>query len=381
MAKTVLLAPFPLTMKKMQRLVLAGGGHAHLSVLRALAAQRWHAEVVLVTPDPYQTYSGMLPGWMGGHYSLADCRIDLRPLAEAAGVRVLFGQIVGMDAGQRRVALSDGACLDYDYLSLDIGSESDLSWLEVAGERLLPIKPLGEFVQRWPAILAAAAEREDYRLVVVGGGAAGVELAFSVQYACAERGSNAAVALVASEHGILPGHSTGVKTRAADLLRRRGISLYQAQAVGVAEGVMLSDGRLLRADCLIAATGARPPAWLRASGLDLDEHGYILVDATHRSPSRPEVFAAGEVCSRTDLKLARSGIHAVFAGPVLAHNLFASMNGGELIHYRPRKRNLYLLATGPKHAIASWGAFSAQGYWVWRWKDWIDRRFMKKHRG
>ncbi|RFC36907.1 MAG: pyridine nucleotide-disulfide oxidoreductase family protein [Candidatus Nitrotoga sp. LAW] len=364
----------------MYRLIMAGGGHAQLSVLKTLAQKSLGIDAVLITPSPYQIYSGMLPGWIAGHYSLSDCRIDLRPLAASAGARLIFAQVVGIDAQRCRISLSDGMHLDYDGLSLDVGSEADLSLLEVAGERLLPIKPLGNFVQRWPAILNAASQQDHYRLVVVGGGAAGVELAFAAQYAFAtQRCKQASVVLVASEGGILPGHASGVKHRARALLEQRGITLYQAQAVGTLEGVALSNGQSLLADCIIAATGARPPAWLRNSGLALDEQGYVLVDAQHRSISHPNVFAAGDVCMRSDIQLAHSGVHAVFAGPVLAHNLIAAINGHTLESYRPRKKSLYLLATGPKHAIASWGVFSAQGHWVWRWKDWIDRRFMHKN--
>ncbi|MFZ1811226.1 MAG: FAD-dependent oxidoreductase [Candidatus Nitrotoga sp.] len=364
----------------MYRLIMAGGGHAQLSVLKTLAQKSLGIDAVLITPSPYQIYSGMLPGWIAGHYSLSECRIDLRPLAASAGARLIFAQVVGIDAKRCRISLSDGMHLDYDGLSLDVGSEADLSLLEVAGERLLPIKPLGNFVQRWSAILNAASQQDHYRLVVVGGGAAGVELAFAVQYAFATRRcKQASVALVASEGGILPGHASGVKHRVRELLGQRGIMLYQAQAVGTLEGVALSNGQSLFADCIIAATGARPPAWLRNSGLALDEQGYVLVDAQHRSISHFNVFAAGDVCMRSDIQLAHSGVHAVFAGPVLAHNLIAAINGRILKSYWPRKKSLYLLATGPKHAIASWGAFSAQGHWVWRWKDWIDRRFMHKN--
>jgi pyridine nucleotide-disulfide oxidoreductase family protein len=364
----------------MYRLIMAGGGHAQLSVLKTLAQKSLGIDAVLITPSPYQIYSGMLPGWIAGHYSLSECRIDLRPLAASAGARLIFAQVVEIDAQRCRISLSDGTHLDYDGLSLDVGSEADLSLLEVAGERLLPIKPLANFVQRWPAILNAASQQDHYRLVVVGGGAAGVELAFAAQYAFAtQRCKQASVALVASEGGILPGHASGVKHRVRALLGQRGIMLYQAQAVGTLEGVALSNGQSLLADCIIAATGARPPAWLRNSGLALDEQGYVLVDAQHRSISHPNVFAAGDVCMRSDIQLAHSGVHAVFAGPVLAHNLIAAINGHTLESYRPRKKSLYLLATGPKHAIASWGAFSAQGHLVWRWKDWIDRRFMHKN--
>lgn len=371
--------PAPLQ-KTTHRLILAGGGHAQLSVLKELAGSAAKVDAVLITPSPQQIYSGMLPGWMAGHYSLADCMIDLRPLAEAAGVRLLLAQVVGIDAGRRCVELSDGTRLDYDILSLDVGSETDTSWLEAAGTYLLPVKPLAEFVKNWPNILLAASYQPDYRLVVVGGGAAGVELAFAARQAFVTRHcKHASVGLVVSGSGILPGHAAGVKTRTLAMLKKCGIALYQGQAVGTKQGVALSSGLSLPADCLLAATGARPPVWLRNTTLALNEQGYILVDAQHRSLSHPEVFAAGDVCARADVVMARSGVHAVFAGPVLANNLLADLTGLPLQSYRPRRKSLYLLATGPQHAIASWGRFSAQGRWVWRWKNWIDRRFMRKY--
>lgn len=141
---------------------------------------------------------------------------------------------------------------------------------------------------------------------------------------------------------------------------------------------MLSDGTLMSADCVIAATGARAPCWLQPSRLMLDEKGYIAVDRHHRSLSHPNVFAAGDVCARQDLAMARSGVHAVHAGPVLAANLLAALGGGPLVAYQPRRRSLYLLACGPRYAIASWGGFSMEGEWVWRWKDRIDRRFIDR---
>lgn len=366
-------------MNTMRRLILVGGGHAHLSVLQALRKQRSDIEAVLITPGTHQTYSGMLPGWMAGHYSLSDCQVDLRPLAHAADVRLISGQVTGMDARRRQITVSDGSRLEYDLLSLDVGSETNLSWLEESGSKLLPVKPIAQFVRRWPTIIAEAKQDRGYHLVVVGGGAAGVEIAFVAQHVFAEIGCKARVSLIASDKGVLTGHAPGVSRRIRQLLEQRGITLYEQHAAGDGDGVLLADGRHVHADIVIAATGSTPPAWLRDSQLALDEHGYVSVDAMHRSLSHPAVFAAGDVCARTDTHMARSGVHAVFAGPVVAHNLIASITGGKFIHYRPRKRSLYLLATGPKHAVASWGRFSASGHWVWRWKNWIDRRFMSKH--
>jgi|GEM_PF-1599436 len=141
---------------------------------------------------------------------------------------------------------------------------------------------------------------------------------------------------------------------------------------------MLSDGTLLSADCVLAATGARAACRLRSSRLLLDENGYIAVDGCHRSLSHPSVFAVGDVCARQDLAVARSGVHAVHAGPVLAGNLPAALKGGPLATYQPRRRSLYLLACGPQYAIASWGGFSAEGKWVWRWKKKIVRAFIDR---
>ena len=114
----------------MKKLVLVGGGHAQLAVLQALARQRAaHLDVVLVTPSPWQYYSGMLPGFIAGHYAEADCRIDLRPLAKAAGVRLQLGQAVELAADERQLRLAEGSGLDYDLLSLDPGSATDLDTL------------------------------------------------------------------------------------------------------------------------------------------------------------------------------------------------------------------------------------------------------------
>lgn len=364
----------------MPRLILIGGGHAQLSVLRALATDQLEVEAVLVTPSAYQIYSGMLPGWVAGHYTMEECRIDLRPLALAANVRLILGSVVGIDTKRRVVELSDGSTLDYDALSIDVGSETDTSWLQATDERLLPIKPLNAFVRHWPDIVTSASQRSDYHLAIVGGGAAGVELAFAARYAFTSKGIQAEVVLVASENDLLPGHAESVKKRVQNLLHHHGIRLHQAQAVGVAEGLQLATGERLQADCIIATTGARPAAWLRNSGLARDEQGYILVDAQQRSVSHANVFAAGDVCVREDIRLPKSGVHAVFAGPILANNLLSNLTGNALQRYRPRKKSLYLLATGSQYAIASWGRFSAQGHWVWRWKNWIDQRFMHKNR-
>lgn len=365
----------------MKRLVLVGGGHAHLSVLAKLARfPTKGTEVILITPNRYQNYSGMLPGWIAGHYTREQSRVDLQPLVTASGVRMITASVVSMSADTRSLTLSDGQQMTYDFLSLDVGSQTQTESLSTLGARLLPVKPLDDFFDQWPVIEKQATRQKDYALVVIGGGGAGVEIAFAAQYALLRAGAQGHVTLVVSPDGMLKGHHPSVRRRVLAYTRKAGIVLYQQAATGVVDGLYFSDGHRIYADQVIAATGAKPLPWLRQSGLTLNQEGYILVNACHRTQSHPEVFAVGDTCARTDVQMARSGVHAVKAGPVVADNLYAILTDSTapLKEYQPRKSSLYLLACGPQYAIASWGRFSFEGRWVWRLKDWIDRGFVKR---
>ena len=366
----------------MKRLLLMGGGHAHLAVLEALARTPIAGlETTLVTPSPYQTYSGMLPGWLAGYYALDDCRIDLRPLVTAAKVRLVLDQTTGLDADGQQAFTAVGQTYPYDLASLDIGSDSALEGLLACAERLLPIRPLDGFLQAWTDILQTAQQEKDYTLAVVGGGAAGVELALAIQYAFQQStpaNPTASVHLVTPS--LLAGHATGVVKRVKQQLADSGIQLHLSRAHGDPLGLQLQNGTHLPAHCILAATGAKAAPWLASSGLAIDGQGYIQVNNQHQSVSHANVFAAGDVCSRSHPHFSRSGVHAVYAGKALAHNLPAFLNGETLRSYMPKPRSLYLLATGSKHAIASWGEWSAAGHWVWRWKDYIDRGFIQKYR-
>ena len=370
----------------MKRLVLAGGGHAHLSVLAQWAQQAPHGvETTLVTPDRYQYYSGMLPGFMAGHYTLEQCRVDLLPLAKRAGVTLVLARVASLDAPGNTLTLSDGAQLQFDWLSLDVGSavqSQGLDALETVGVEYLPAKPLASFFARWPQVLAAAHGQAHSSVAVVGAGAAGLELVLAA--ALALRASSSRVHLVGSDASFLADHAPQVRSRALAWLRKAGVQWHAQRALSVVPpgeeqgGIALDNGAVLRCSTVIATTGARSLAWLATSGLATDAQGFVAVNAQHQSTSHPHVFAVGDCCARVDVRLQRSGVHAVRVGPILARNLRAAVVGGALESYKPRKRSLYLLACGPRHAVASWGNWSAEGAWVWRWKDYLDRGFLRR---
>lgn len=363
-----------------RRLLLIGGGHAHLAVLSAwIRRPPSNVETWLITPHSHTAYSGMIPGWMAGHYSAREALIDLRPLARRAGIRLVADMVCGLDPDRKTVRLSNGRTFAYDLLSLATGGEIDTSHLAALGDRLLPVRPMDGFMARWPGITADAARLPSYRLVIVGGGAAGVELALGAQHALQRLAPQAIVSLVANEDGLVVGQAPVFRAKVLAALANSRINVLFGHAVGDENGLLLPDGSRVAADCVIAATGSIAPSWLKTSGIMLDPEGFIAVGADLRSVSHKRVFAAGDIINRVDRTVSHSGVHAVKAGPVLAANLRASLEGRPLLHYIPRKRTLYLLATGDRRAILSWGSFSTSGRLLWRLKDWIDRQFVARY--
>lgn len=245
-----------------KRLLLAGGGHAHLFVLERLAQQGsdW-GQVQLVSPSRWQYYSGMLPGWLAGHYSLEQCRLDLAALCAAAGVEFIEQPVVALDAERRQAKLGDGRRLTYDLLSLDIGSETARDWARESGPPLLCIKPLERFQADWLALQARFRQRQSGTLAVVGGGAAGVELAMAAAHAFAQCALPAKVLLLAGEAGPLAGFSAGAQRRVRRELARSGVQLLLARGQ-MREQQLYAGSEPVSADAVIAASGAgHRPGW------------------------------------------------------------------------------------------------------------------------
>ena len=364
-----------------KHLVLLGAGHAHVHVLSTLAAQPIPGvKITLIAPYPRQMYSGMVPGFVAGHYTLEDCVIPLEPLLKNTGIRWLARSASAIDAEACTVTLDDGTVLPYDWLSVNTGPVQNRQLMEQtlpgAREHGLFVRPIEAFGALWPQVVELAQKRA-LRVAVIGAGAAGIELAMAMAY----RLPTSSVTIVTGDTPVAANYTPAVQQRVLDALKQRNITVLNDLAVGIQSGeVLLTSGARLACDVPVIATGGQAPAWLAGSGLALDEQGFIAVDATQRATQHPNVFAVGDVSTRVDLPLARSGVYAVRAGPALLTNLRAVVAGTEPSPHLPPSSTLNLLSCGDTFAIASWGQYSAQGRWVWRLKDWIDRSFMKRYR-
>jgi pyridine nucleotide-disulfide oxidoreductase family protein len=361
----------------MKRLLLLGGGHAHVQVLRDWAKEPMRAaEVLLVSPQARSLYSGMVPGCIAGHYRVEDLSIALEPLARAAGVRFEQAQAVALDSGGRRVHLADGRVAEYDLLSLNTGPVQDRDRVPGASGNALFVRPIEGFIAHWPALLRMAQERPVH-VVVVGAGAAGVELVLAMAWRLRQFGAR--LSLVTGGSEVLAGFPAKVQSHAREALRRLGVSVLPLACEGIEPGWMqLCGGTRLPCDAPVMATGSDPPAWLSDSGLQLDAQGFVATGPCLQSLSHAEVFAVGDIATRPDAPHPRSGVYAVRAGPPLALNLRLALGGAALRPYRPRERSLNLIACGPKRAIVAWGGHAAVGRWAWWWKNAIDRAFIRR---
>ncbi len=368
----------------MRELVLVGGGHAHVQVLR-----RWMmrplpgVRLTLIVDRPAAVYSGMVPGFVAGDYTARELEIDGVPLARRARARVVLAAATRIDAAQRRVELEGRPPLRFDVASLDVGST--VRGLDQPGvrEHALATRPIRGFVDALDARVAQALEQaagRPLRLAIAGGGAAGVELAFTLQARLAAAGSASEITLYTRDAGWVAGYPARVARRFARLARERGIALragVEVEAVG--KDAIRVEGERAACDLAVWATGAAPPALLAASDLPLDDAGFVRVDRTLAVEGTTGLFAAGDCASLGWAPWVRkAGVYAVREGPVLDRNLRASLTGARPRRYRPQRDFLSLLHLGEGRAFgAKWG-LAAEGRTVWRLKDAIDRRFMRR---
>ncbi|NNE78878.1 MAG: selenide, water dikinase SelD [Silicimonas sp.] len=359
--------PFPMT----KEIVLIGGGHAHALLLR-----RWGmaplpgARLTLINPAATAPYTGMLPGFVAGHYERAALEIDLVRLARFAGARIIFGRVEAIDRTAKVLTVEGRSPIPYDVASLDIGVTSDMPEIPGFSDHAIAAKPLGPFADRWRAFMAG----DRGPVTVIGGGVAGVELALAIRFAL---GPDPEVHVVEAKQAL---RGIGERARAELLAEVAEARVTLIEGAGVAEvgatEITLDDGRTLGSALTVGAAGARPFGWLAETGLDLTD-GYVTVDAQLQS-SDPAIFAVGDCAHLSHDPRPKAGVFAVRAAPTLAHNLAAAVSGQGFKTFQPQQHYLKLVSLGRKVAVADKWNRAAKGRWVWHWKDRIDRAFMDR---
>jgi len=387
------MRPNPIT----QDLVLIGGGHSHAIALRKFGMNPVPGvRLTLITDVTDTPYSGMLPGYVAGLYSFDDCHIDLRPLANFAGARLVVDQAIGLDLQNNRVICAHRPAIAFDLLSIDIGSTPTAASVPGAAEYAIPVKPISQFLSRWDALVETltqqAGDRQNARsgrslsLGIVGGGTGGVELALAVQSRMQQIGKQSGVFLpdptlhlFQRGHELMPERRPWVRRKMQRILANRGVQLHLNQAVSdVGEDwVQCESGLKVACDALFWVTQAAAAPWLGKSGLATCDRGFIQVNDWLQSTSHPQVFAAGDVATMVNHPRPKAGVFAVRQGKPLYANLRRALQQQPLRLFVPQKEFLILIGLGDRTAVASRGAIGlGAAAWIWQWKDRVDRAFM-----
>lgn len=378
------------TMPVLKDLVLIGGGHSHVAVLKRFGMEPIPGvRVTLIARDVHTPYSGMLPGFVAGHYQFDQAHVDLRPLCQFAGARLLHDEAIGIDTANRCVLCRARPPVSYDVLSINIGSRPGVAGVPGAANFTLPVKPINRFVEHWTGLVERVLKQPGpQRIGVVGAGAGGVEMVLAAQYRLRylfnERGRDSEELefhLVSRSERILPAFDEGVSARFEKVLEERGIVVHRGSAAAEAnlDGLTLVGGLRIELDEMLWVTAASAPGWLADAQLDVDAHGFVTLRETLQSTSHTEVFAAGDIANVIAHPRQKSGVIAVRQGPALSDNLRRALLNQKLKPFRPQTTTLALISTGDKYAIASKGILHAEGHWLWWLKDWIDQRWMRKY--
>ena len=415
-----------------QDLVLIGGGHSHAIVLKMFGMKPLPGvRLTLITDVLYAPYSGMLPGHVAGFYGYDECHIDLRSLSEFAQCQIFVDRAIAIDFNKNRVICQNRPPVNFDLLSIDIGSTPATLSVPGAAKYAIPAKPVPEFLANWNQLLESQKNHPDQplRIAIVGGGAGGVELALNMQSRLQKKGrrkfGNGFNGWILRENGrvkedgeeeleihlfhsgaeLMLGHNYRVHRRLKEILISRGIKVHlmaKVDAVQKQEMIEIASnaqcpmpnaqlpmpdyqiccesGLKLKCDRIFWVTQASAAHWIAESGLATDSNGFIQVNDCLQSVSHPHVFAAGDICTMVNYPRPKAGVFAVRQGKPLFENLQQFLSAKPLKPFAPQEQYLGLIGTGNKSAIASRGSFMWESPLLWYWKDWIDRQFMQQFR-
>ncbi|MBD2491480.1 FAD-dependent oxidoreductase [Aulosira sp. FACHB-615] len=379
----------------MPDLVLVGGGHSHAIALKMFGMKPLPGvRLTLITPALDTPYSGMLPGHIAGLYSYDECHINLSRLADFAHTHLYVDRAIGLDLENRQVICANRPPINFDVLSIDIGSTPATISVPGAAEYAIAAKPVAKLLDCWYKLLQNVHEnpQQQLKIAIVGGGVGGVELALAMQahlqqilIANQQPVQNLEVHLFHRHQKILPHNHHSVQRQVKQVLTRRGIKLHLGESVSQITqinqellAVKSESGLVVECDKVFWVTQAAAADWLKTTGLGTDSQGFILVNDTLQSQTHPQVFAAGDIATMVNHPRPKAGVFAVRQGKPLFENLQRMILGKPPKAYIPQQQYLSLIGTGDKRAIATKGAFTLSPHpLLWCWKDWIDRRFMQ----
>ncbi len=367
-------------MNTVKKIVLLGGGHAHLLILSNLRRFReLGCRVSVVQPSPYHYYSGMGPGLLAGMYKPTEIRFFTQKIVQKQDCEFFTDKAETIDPIKRIVELKSGRILKYDFLSCNVGSFVPMEIVNPGAKDVFTVKPIASLLQARERVRELLFQGNP-NLAVLGGGPAALEMAAALRALSRERTFTPARITVFTGHRFL--------SRFGERLRKMGGQTMRSLDIEIVEGayvkkvdtrkIVLDNGKVYEPDLCMVALGVRPSSLFQTSGLPTGPDQGLLVNKYLQSVAYPEIFGGGDCIYFQPQTLDKVGVQAVRQNPVLLDNLMAMVKNIQLRPFRPRSRYMLIFNTGDQKGILVRGKLVLRGKWVFKLKDRIDRNFMQR---
>jgi len=363
-------------MKK--HLIFAGAGHSHIhSIVNLDKFANAGIRITVVNRSEYHYYSGMGPGILSGFYNIDEVRFNIKEITENSGCRFIKGEVKMILPEENKIILSDNSELIYDLISFNTGSE--VKPLKSSGDvkNLFTVKPVENIFLIRDRINGSSIKKN---IVVIGGGAAGVEVASNICDLVYSSNRDAEISIITNEH-LLSGYTRSFYHKSLRSLQIKGIKIYENKNVEMIDpqNILLSSGEILKYDIAVNASGIYPSRLFIDSKMKTGDDGGLIVNKYLQSMEYPGIFGGGDCITFAPEKLNKVGVYAVREGTTLFRNLQAYAAGFELEEFKPQKEYLTILNTGFKKGLMFWKGLSFYGHPAFYFKYYLDSRFMKKY--
>ncbi len=368
-----------------KQLVLIGGGHSH-----AIALHLWHknplknTQIILISDVEKTPYSGMLPGYIAGYYTFEQTHINLVQLAQKIGIKLIIDKVTNIDSQKQKVICESGKIIDYDLLSIDIGSTPNDSQIKGSKENAIPAKPVPILLEKWQQIINNCKKNPQQTITIniIGSGAGGIELALNIQHKLQTiiEHNFFTINLIGRNQQVLKSHNNYAKNILTKILKKKKINIFLNSEVAeiLSHKIIIESGLELFSTYTFLVTNSAPAKWLKATKISTDDQGFILVKDTLQTLSHDNIFATGDIATMTHFFTPKAGVFAVRQGKPLYKNWCKYLTQKSLQNYHPQSIYLSLIGTGNKKAVAVWGILAGYSGLFWYIKDYIDRKFMEK---
>lgn len=368
-------------MQKPKRLLLIGGGHAHVFLIKQFCLKSIEGlEVVLVTACQYQYYSGMAAGYVEGIYKSKDMSFDLKKMCQKSGVKFIQGRITEIDAQNRCVKVENRETVSFDVLSVDTGSEMAGKDIEGVVEYAWCVKPLENLSRLREKFIEQTVDGRN--VVIAGAGAAGIEIAFALKALSDKMEKNVKITLVHSGDTILKGYHENVREKTLQKLNKDKIEVLSKHKISkvLETNISLVSGKQINYNFLVWAAGPAANPIYKSAGFTVDKAGYMIVNSYLQSVDYPFIFGAGDCIAFSEFQYVKKvGVYAIREAPYLLVNILRFLKNEELQRYVPQKSYLAIISAGNKKGILQYKSIGTLSSLSWKLKDFIDRRFMKEY--